>query len=157
MPGVKADYYLVEANLSLARAPLDDVRMQGFVDLLDDIDALAHSWPGFIAQPALPDEGQCYSEPLLLNVSIWESVRVLQEFTYASEHAEIMKRGEEWFLPTGQPPYVLFWHEAAILPTEAEIRRRFEYLDQHGDSPFAFTFERPFSILEMLRFTRGRL
>ena len=51
------NYHLVHANVATARAALDDPLMNDFVDRLDEIDALAQGWPGFIAQPELPDEG----------------------------------------------------------------------------------------------------
>lgn len=60
------------------------------MDRVDEIDALAHRWTGFVAQPTLLDEGQVYVEPMLLNVFIWKLVESLREFTYASVHAELL-------------------------------------------------------------------
>jgi hypothetical protein len=79
------NYQLVHANIATPRARLDDPLMKGFVDRLDEIDALAQGWAGFIAQPALPDEGIVYNKPNLVNVSIWDSIENLREFTYLTE------------------------------------------------------------------------
>jgi hypothetical protein len=75
-------FHLVHVNIATGRAAMDDPIMKDFVDQVDDIDALAQSWPGFIAQAALPDEGLIYSGNTLVNVSIWESVDDLLEFIY---------------------------------------------------------------------------
>lgn len=146
------NYHLIHANIVTACAPFDDPLMKGFVEWIDEIDALAQSWPGFIAQPTLPDEGLIYSEPTLVNVSIWDSVENLQEFTYASRHADLLKRRAEWFVQSDLPAYVLYWSPAGEVPTEAKIKQRREHLYQHGVTPFAFTFDEHYTIEEMLEF-----
>ncbi len=113
-----AEYQLVHANIATPRAPLDDPLMKGFVKRIDEIDYLAQGWHGFIAQPTLPDEGAIYSEPTLVNVSIWESVEDLREFTYSSRHAGFLKRRAEWFIPPDLPAYVLYWSPSGEVPTE---------------------------------------
>jgi hypothetical protein len=157
MPMSEKTYYLVEANLAYARAALDHPLMADFVSRLDEIDALAQGWPGFIAQPKLPDEGQIYSEPALLNVSIWRSVEDVQSFTYASEHTQLLDRRAEWFVQGDRPAYVLYWAPEGQGPTEAEIQRRFAHLQEHGPTPYAFNFQRPFRVAEMLAFTNEGL
>ena len=67
-------YNLVHVNIANARGSMDDPIMKGFVDRIDEIDALAQSWPGFVAQPTLLDKGLIYTENTLVNVSIWDSV-----------------------------------------------------------------------------------
>ncbi len=44
-----SSYYLVHANLALARASLDNPLMAGFTSYLAEIDALTQTSPGFIA------------------------------------------------------------------------------------------------------------
>jgi hypothetical protein len=145
-------YNLIEANVSYARADLDDPIMKGFVDRLDVIDELAHGWPGFVSQPALPDEGQVYAGLTLLNVSVWESIEHLRAFTYSSKHAELLDQRSDWFLQSEQPAYVLFWFPAGELPTEEEIRQRFDHLRANGPTPQAFTFDRSYTVEEMLEY-----
>lgn len=148
------NYHLVHANVATARAALDDPLMNDFVDRLDEIDALAQGWPGFIAQPELPDEGLIYTEPTLLNVSIWESIENLRQFTYSSKHAGLLERRAEWFVQSDLSAYVLYWSPAGEVPWEEEIKRRFEYLHFHGATPFAFTFDEPDTVEDMLEFIR---
>lgn len=143
-------YHLVHANLALARASLDDPLMAGFTNYLDEIDALAQSSTGFIAQPEMPDEGQVYGGNLLLNVSIWETVEELETFTYHSRHKSLLDRRQKWFYRRDYPAYVLYWASKAITVTEREIHRRFEQLHADGPTPLAFTFEKRFSVAEWL-------
>ena len=148
-----ANYHLIHANIAIPRAPLDHPLMKGFAERIDEIDALAQSWPGFIAQPALPDEGLIYNEPTLVNVSVWDSVENLKEFTYSSRHADFLKRRAEWFIQSDLPAYVLFWSPAGKGPTEAEIKQRHEHLQQYGATPYAFTFDENYTVEEMVEFT----
>jgi hypothetical protein len=87
---------------------------------------------------------------MLLNVSIWESVESLQEFTYTGVHAEVLEHRADWFVQDDRPNHVLFWYPAGEIPTEENIKLRFECLEANGASPYVFTFERSFSVQEML-------
>lgn len=101
--------HLIHANVAIMRAPLDDPLMAGFVHLADEIDALAHSAPGFIAQPTPPDEGQVFTGRSLLNISIWESVKSLDRFIHHGQHATALERCVLWFEQQDRPNYVLYW------------------------------------------------
>lgn len=41
-------YHLAQVNIAKALAPLDSLRMQGFVEQLEHINQLAEASPGFI-------------------------------------------------------------------------------------------------------------
>ncbi len=142
-------YHLIHANIAVTRAPLDDPRLADFMAQADEIDALAHAAPGFVGQPAPPDEGQVYTGNTLLNLSIWESVEQLRQFTYAGRHALALDRRAEWFVQSPGRNYVLFWLPAGELPTEAEVARRMDYLVRHGPTPYAFSFDEHFTVREM--------
>lgn len=148
----KAIYHLIHANVSQGRASLDDPLMNDFADQMDEIDELAQGWPGFVAQPIPPDEGTVYTELAFLNVSIWESIEQLREFTYSGRHSELLDRRAEWFVQSNRPIYVLYWSPAGESPTEKEISQRFAYLREHGPTPLAFTFDQPFTVEQMLGF-----
>jgi hypothetical protein len=124
--------------------------MKGFVDQIDEIDTLAQSWPGFVAQPTPPDEGQIYTGNTLVNISIWESVENLREFTYTSRHTDVLERRAEWFVQSELPNYALYWASSGSVPLEVEIKRRFDYLHLHGATPFAFNFDKTFMVEEMV-------
>jgi hypothetical protein len=139
-------YHLVHANVARMRAPLDDPLMAGFVARIEAIDALAQDSPGFVAQPTPADEGAVYEDDVLVNVSIWESVESLYEFTYSGQHAGVLAQRAEWFEQHDGPAYVLYWARAGHVPTEKELKERFDHLRRHGATPRAFTFEQRFSV-----------
>lgn len=142
-------YVLVHANIAKMRAPLDSPLMAGFVNNIDAIDSLAEQTPGFIAQPEPPDDGEIFPNDVLVNVSIWQDVKSLQNFTYGGEHKEVMERGSEWFEDSVPPRYVLYWVEEETIPTHKEINARLEHLREHGPSPVAFNFDKPFAPEEL--------
>lgn len=137
-------YHLIHANIAVMRAPLDDPLMADFVAQADEIDALAQRTPGFVAQPTPPDEGSIFTGRSLLNLSIWESVESLDGFVHQGRHGLALEQRAKWFEQYEGPNYVLFWAPAGHIPTEAEVKRRIDYLAKHGPTPFAFDFGRPF-------------
>jgi hypothetical protein len=140
-PTKLASYHLVHANVAHARAPLDSPLMAGFMSQVEEINALARNAAGFVAQPALPDEGSVYVAPFLLNVSIWESAEALDVFTHSGKHASALERRGEWFEQAGTvPKYVLYWVPAGHTVTEREVAERLGHLGKHGPTPYAFTF-----------------
>jgi hypothetical protein len=120
--------------------------MADFVAQVEEINALARRAAGFVAQPALPDEGAVYTAPLLLNVSIWESVESLDAFTHQGKHAAALERRAEWFEQAGASPnYVLYWIPEGHTVTEKEVKERLDHLAKFGPAPDAFTFRQPFA------------
>lgn len=55
--------------------------------------------------------------------------------------------------PPDLPAYVLYWSPSGEVPTEKEIQQRRNHLHRHGATPLAFTFDEPYTIVEMLEFT----
>jgi hypothetical protein len=142
-----SDYQLVHANVAHARAPLDSPLMADFAAQVEELNSLARSAAGFVAQPTLPDEGSVYLAPLLLNVSIWESIESLDAFTHQGKHAEALERRGEWFEQDGtRPNYVLYWIPKGHIVTEKEIKERLDYLGKYGPTPYAFTLKQPFAV-----------
>lgn len=124
---------------------------------IDEIDALAAACPGYVAQPTPADEGTVYSGPSMLNLSIWESVETLEQFTYGGEHRLMLERRAEWFHQVAGPNYVLFWFPEAQIPTEREVQARLEHLTAYGATPYAFTFDQRFTVQEMLDYPESVL
>jgi hypothetical protein len=148
-------YHLVHANIAIMRAPFDDPLMAGFVARIDEIDALAQACPGYVSQPTPPDEGSVYAGRSMLNLSIWESVESLEQFTYGGEHALMLERRAEWFHQYDRPNYVLFWFPEGQIPTEKEVQNRIGHLAAVGATPYAFTFDQHFTVQEMLEYSEG--
>src|SRR5690349_16357562 len=120
-------YHLAQINIARLTAPLDDPRLADFVAQLDEVNALAERAPGFVWR-LKSDSGNALDiaygdDPMLLvNMSVWESVEALQEFTYARRHLEVFRQRGKWFEKMAQPSYCLWWRPAGDPPTVAEGR-----------------------------------
>jgi hypothetical protein len=140
------DYYLIHANIAVAREPLDHPIMNDFVQMADEIDEIAHNSPGFISQPTPSESGSIFTGKHLLNLSIWDSVEHLKDFIFSNQHKLALARRGEWFIQVERYNYVLYWVKRGHLPTKNEVMERLNHLRQKGPSSFAFTFEEMFTI-----------
>jgi hypothetical protein len=142
-------YHLALYNIARMRAPLDSAELADFVELLDPLNQLADESPGFVWRLQSEDGSSTSIRPydddmILINLSTWETVEALREYTYRSAHAASMRRRREWFERHAEPYIALWWVPAGYSPTMYEGRERLEYLVAHGESAYAFTFRRPF-------------
>ncbi len=139
-------WQLAQFNIAKALGPTDGEVMAEFMAALDEINGLADHSPGFVWRLQedngnLTDVRIFDDHDLLLNLSVWESVEALREFTYRSAHGPYVKRRREWFTkPEGLPILVLWWVPAGTRPTALDGKARIELLAERGPSPDAFTF-----------------
>jgi heme-degrading monooxygenase HmoA len=146
-------YQLAQVNIARMLAPLDDPGMADFVAALDTINQLADESPGFIWRLQTDDgnatQVRAYEDDrILFNMSVWASLEALQQYVYRSQHGKVMAKRKQWFSKYEGPYQALWWIPAGHIPTVAEAKQRLEYLRQHGETPFAFTFKKNFSALE---------
>jgi len=140
---------LAQVNLGRIVAPLDDTRLQGFVDGLEPLNAVADAAPGFVWR-LQDDDGDATSfrlfddDLLLINLSVWASVDALRAFVYRSDHVEYLRRRRDWFQPMSEAFLALWWVPAGTVPTPREAVDRVEHLRAHGPSAEAFTFRELF-------------
>ena len=132
--------------------------MAGFVNRLDEINALADSSPGFIWRLKTGEGNATYLRPFadertLLNMSVWESVETLRHFVYQTVHLELVRQRYAWFEKFAGAYAALWWVPVGHIPGIDEAKRRISYLDANGPSQFAFTFSAIFSPDE--EFQRG--
>ena len=149
------NYHLAQINIGRIRAPLDDPIMADFVNNLIKINTLGHNTPGFVWQ-LLTEEGDSTGfhafedNRVLLNMTVWENIEVLYDFTYRSQHVEFFRRRREWFDKFDGLYLVLWWVPAGYHPTPEEAKEKLAHLEAHGPTPLAFTFKQRFTIEEML-------
>jgi len=138
--------HLAQINIGRLIAPLDDPRIQGFVSKLAEINALADQAPGFVwrlqsdggnATDIMYDEND---PTMMLNMSVWESVEALREFTYQAAHVEVFRDRALWFEKLPFPIMCLWWVPVGHIPTVAEGRERLTHFQKHADSEYAFSF-----------------
>lgn len=141
------------AQINVARmigVNIDDPIMKEFVDNLDRVNELAESSPGFVWR--LKDESNNASnfnpyndEQIIINISVWEDVESLEQFTYQTFHTDFLKRRKEWFTKYGQAHFALWWIKENQFPSIDQAVERLEHLQKNGSSEYAFNFKQRFS------------
>lgn len=148
-------YHIAELNIARMLAPLDDPIMAEFVANLDRINSLGMQSPGFVW--ILKDESGTNSatdirpfedERIIVNMTVWENIEALFNYTYYSDHTDFFRRRAAWFEKLEFGGMVLWWIPAGHIPTVEEAKARLEYLQQHGPTPYAFTFKKRYTPLE---------
>ncbi|SEH01911.1 protein of unknown function [Nonomuraea solani] len=146
--------HLAELNVAHLRAPIDSPEIAEFVALLGPINAVADEAPGFVWRLKESETDPTatvihdYGDHLLINFSVWESLDALWNYTYRSDHLEVLRRRREWFLRLAEPYMVMWWVPEGHIPSLAEGMRRLELLRAEGPSPRAFTFKDSYSSSE---------
>ena len=143
------DVHLAQLNIGRTLYPIDHPRMRGFVDRLDEINALAETMPGYVWR--LQDAGgnatriAVTDDPfVIVNLTVWESPEHLSAFTYHTPHMEVFRLRRGWFATWPGPHLVLWWIPAGTIPTVAEALERLDRLATDGPGPDAFTLKQPF-------------
>lgn len=139
-------HHLAQLNIARLVAPLDSPQLADFVGQLPAVNALAEASPGYVWRLVGEDNDDATEfrpfgvDDVIINLTVWESVEALRDFTYRTGHLEPMRRRREWFQPYGGAYLVLWWIPAGHLPTIGEAVRRLALLESNGPTPEAFTF-----------------
>jgi len=141
-----AHYHIAEINIGRIRAELSDPVMAGFVNRLEEINALADASSGFVWRLQTDEGNATYFRPfnderMLLNMSVWEDVESLRRYVYQTAHRELLRERQAWFEKLQQVYMALWWVPEGHIPGIDEAVRRLAYLEAHGPSQFAFTFQ----------------
>ena len=144
-------YHLAQINIARMLAPIDDPIMAEFVAQLAPVNALAdqNQSPGFVwrlqSESGDATSIQIYDDNLvIINLTVWESVDALREFVYKGAHHKALRDRKRWFEKFDGPYYALWWVPAGLLPSPEEGKERLDYLREHGDSAYAFSFRNVF-------------
>ena len=153
------EFYLAQINIAKMLAPIDSPVMADFVANLDSINALAETSEGFVWR--LKDESNNATaikifddDFLIVNMSVWKNTEALFQFVYKSNHIEIFKRRKEWFEKMEEMHMAQWYVQAGYLPTVADAVERLNYLRNHGETPFSFSFKKRFTIEETNEFIK---
>jgi len=143
-------YHIAQVNVGRVKAAPDDPLMAGFMNRLDDLNALADASPGFVWRLQTNEGNATYYRPydddrILVNMSVWETIESLRQYTYGAAHMELVKRRHEWFEKFSSVYLALWWVPAGHIPGIDEAKKRLAYLEAHGPTEFAFTFKTTFT------------
>ena len=142
-------FHLAQINIAQAQDTMDSETMQGFVDRLDEINALADSAKGFVWR-LQDDQGdatsiRAFDDPeLLVNMSVWKDLESLKNYVYKSLHVELIRDRDAWFNKMLKAHQALWWIPAGHIPSIEEGKEKLDYLQKHVVSKTAFTFAKPF-------------
>ena len=142
-------YHIAQINIARMRFPIDDPGMADFVAQLDAINGLADRSPGFVWRLQGEDGDattiQAFDDAnIIINLSVWESIEALFDFTYKSGHTEVFRRRHDWFEVADGAHLTMWWIRAGKHPRVEQGMARLKYLDRHGPTAHAFTFKQRF-------------
>jgi len=141
--------HLAQFNIGRMLGPLDGPVMRGFVERLDEINAIADGTPGFVWRLQTDAGNATYLRPyddewIIVNMSVWETVEDLRNFVFSGKHSEVLRQRREWFEKLEKPITVLWWVPAGHVPSIDEAKKRLAHLQERGPTPFAFSFRTVF-------------
>ena len=148
-------YHIAQLNIARMVAPIDSDTMSGFVARLDEINALADRYQGFVWRLQTEDGDATALRPyeddrIIVNMSVWESIDALFDFTYKSTHLELLKSRWDWFEHMQDFHLCMWWIPAGTIPTTDDAKQRLDYMNEHGISPVAFTFKQRYTVEDWL-------
>lgn len=151
-------YHIAVFNIARMLGEIDSPVMQEFADNLDPINALGEQSPGFVWR-LKSDNGNAtsiriYDDPyMIVNLSVWETIDSVFQFTYYTAHTDYFRRRREWFEKFDLPLLTLWWVPVGHEPTALESKARLEYFQEHGATPHAFTFKQRYTVDEWLAYS----
>ena len=119
-------YELAQVNIGRIKAPLDHSSMAGFMNRLDELNALADRSPGFVWRLQTGEGNATYFRPyghddrILLNMSVWENIETLQHYVYHTMHAELLRQRHDWFDKFAGTYAALCGSRKAIVPASTK-------------------------------------
>jgi hypothetical protein len=152
-------------TLGVLKAPVGDAVVQGFVDRISEVYAVAegsagffdrsirdvktwaHSWGPVIVPRCVP--GDLPPTQYAMTLSLWRDLESVAAFAYQGVHREALSRREDWVNSGSWPSYVAWWVAADHRPNWSEAVARVDHLHEHGPSAKAFTFRQAFDAAGM--------
>jgi hypothetical protein len=149
-------FHLAQANIAWMHGALSDSVMYGLASRVEEINQLAEQSKGFVWR--LPDS-EAASEALepfeedfpgfdrsrfFYNMSVWESVEALKEYTIFSAHSELLNDRHQWVDSLAEASVALWWIPIGHRPTIAESAERLRCVRTMGATRYAFTIRKTF-------------
>jgi hypothetical protein len=142
----RTGHHLAELNVGRLLAPTDDPRVAEFMAALDRVNGLGKRMPGFVwmmegsgAPGTGNTEAKIGGDPQYVsNLTVWESIDVLQAFVYNTVHRQFLDRRAAWFEVMGQMHFVMWWVPAGHRPSLEEALGKLDLLRAEGPSDDAF-------------------
>ena len=138
---------LAQLNIARMVAPIDAPELADFVEMLDEVNSAAESWPGFRwrlvgdSGPGATSIRLFGDDMLIVNMSVWASLDDLRSFVVGHEgHREALRRRHEWFERIDQHMTVCWPVPTGHRPTPLEAEAELVALRAEGASAARFPF-----------------
>ena len=136
--------HLAQLNISKWKIDAKSETARGFTDNVSRINALAERSEGFVWR--LLDEQRnefganvvCPDEHTEMTFSVWENAESFEHFVWNTVHKQIYQNKNDWFGALDSHHFVMWHIEEGHLPTLEEAKERLDYLNENGNSDFAF-------------------
>ena len=149
-------YHLAHTNIAWMHGTIDEPVMSGLAGRIDEINRLAEESRGFVWR--IPGSETSFKhlelfradfpgfdpERFFYNMSVWESLEDLREYTLFSAHAEMIYERRQWLDSIAGANVALWWIPAGYRPTLAESAERLRHIRHFGPTPYAFTLRNSF-------------
>ncbi len=144
-------YHIAQVNTAKMNADLDDPIMSGFVQRLDEINALADDSEGFVWRFQTETSDATYLRPfedkrVLFNMSVWKTLDNLRSYVYKSKHLELLRSKADWFTKLEEAHLALWWIPQGHIPSVEEALEKLRFIKTKGPSPDAFTFAKTYPL-----------
>ncbi len=131
---------LAQINIGRLIASLGDPRIAGFVAQLEPINQLGRItvqalWRLQSAQANATDLPYNDDPSIMVNMSVWESIEALKEFTYKSQHMGVFRDRRKWFQKMDLPHCCLWWVPLAIFRALTRAERSWNTTSAMGRRP----------------------
>jgi Domain of unknown function (DUF3291) len=139
-------FHLAQVNIAKLKESIDSPLLTDFVVKLDEINALAEQSKGFVWRLKGENENATAlrvfeDEMMIINMSVWETMEDLKDFTYKTAHSGVMKDRLRWFEKPQDAHLALWWILAGHIPTPQEAKERLASINKNDSTAFAFTFK----------------
>ncbi|MEY2400974.1 MAG: hypothetical protein QOJ08_1085 [Ilumatobacteraceae bacterium] len=134
---------LAQLNVATLRYPIDDPRTADFVEALPAVNSAGEQSPGYVwrlqSESGDATDIRVFDDPLVIvNLTVWDSIEALKAFAYRGTHRDFFKRRAEWFVE-GSTRTALWWIPHGSLPTTDNAKRRLDFIEALGSTPYAFS------------------
>ena len=149
-------FHLAQVNIAWMHGAIDDPVMAGLATRVEEINQLAETSKGFVwrlpGAESLSDALYAFDvdfpgfrrDRLFYNMSVWESLEDLREYTFKSAHAEMLNDRYQWIDRIAEASVALWWIPVGYRPSIAESAERLRSVRLRGSTPYAFTLRKPF-------------
>jgi hypothetical protein len=130
--------------------------MSGLASRVDEINRLAEQSRGFVwrlpgseatpeaLQPFEVDFPGFHRDRLFYNMSVWESLEDLRDYTFLSTHAELLNERHQWVDSIVGASVALWWIPVGHRPSIEESAERLRSVRRNGPTAYAFTMRKAF-------------